>query len=271
MFRSGLDRGDDRLALRIGQVSDNHGKSGLHHRQEGGGFHRTAFDREEHGGFFIREGRSFEDLVVQDIHLGGGIGPGGDGHRHHILTPAAQPDAVTEGVVTVTARKDIESGDVGPGTETLHRSLPVHAHCASRLLIADHHLGTIDKSATHDGMDRLRAQAGAFGQHVIADGREGRTVHDAFVHIVAKRLEFGIDFLTEGRIRDKVLEIGADLGEGGFRVDTQVQGLLQHVDEHLAHLVLGFHNQDGILLREAAQIFRRRLGQPENAGYHRFK
>ena len=117
-------------------------------------------------------------------------------------------------------------------------------------------------------MDRFRAHAGAFAQHIIADGLEGGTVHDALIDIMAERLEFRIDLLPERRIRDHSLEIVADGREGGFRVPALVQGQFEGVDEQLAHLVLGFHHQDGILLREVAHILRRRFRQPENTGNH---
>ena len=136
------------------------------------------------------------------------------------------------------------------------------------VLFAHHDFGAVHEGATDDRMDRLRAHPGALAQHIVADGVEGGTVHHAFIHIMAERLEFRIDLLPERLIRDHPLEIVADGGEGLLRVRTLIQREFQRVDEQLAHLVLGFHHQDGILLRKAAHILGRRLRQPENTGNH---
>ena len=195
---------------------------------------------------------------------------GGDGHGHQVLSPAAQTDAVAEGIVPIAAGQDIQSRSGRTRTQAFHRRLPIHAKSAL-ILLAHHDFGAVDKGAAHDGMDRLRAKTCALAQHIIADGRKGRPINQALVHIVAKRIQFAIDLHAEGRIRHHPLEVVADGIEGRLRVRPLIQCLFQHVDEHLTHLVFGFHDQDGILLGKVAQIFCRRLGQLENARDHSFQ
>ena len=192
---------------------------------------------------------------------------GGDGHRHQVLAAAAQPDAEAVGIVAVAAGHHVQAGLGGTLAEAGHGSLPVHAERAV-VLFAHHDFGAVHEGAADDRMDRLRAHPGALAQHIVADGVEGGTVHHAFIHIMAQRLEFRIDLLPERLIRDHPLEIVADGREGLFRVRALIQRKFQRVDEQLAHLVLGFHHQDGILLRKAAHILCRRLRQPENTGNH---
>ena len=214
--------GDDGLAGRIGQVADDDGQVRLHHRQERGRFHRAVFDRAEHRGFLIGEGRPRQDLVAQHIDLRGRIVPGGDGHRHQVLSPTAQADAVTEGVMAVTAGEHIQAGGAGAGTETFHGRFPVHAKGAVAVFFAHHYLGTIDKGAADDGMDRFSAETGALAQHIVADGRKGRPIDHALIDILPERLQLPVDLLAEGRIGHQTLEIRGNFLEGRLRIGPMV-------------------------------------------------
>ena len=136
------------------------------------------------------------------------------------------------------------------------------------VLFADHDFRPVDEGTAHDGVDRLRAEAGALGEHIVADGLESGPVNHALIDIMAERLELRVHPLAEGPVRHQPLEIVADGRESRLRVVPPVERLFQRVDEQLAHLVLGFHHQDGILPREVAHMLRRRLRQPEYTGNH---
>ena len=170
--------------------------------------------------------------------------------------------------MAVTAGEHVQAGNAGAGTEAFHGRFPIHAQGAVAVFFADHDLGTVDKGAADDGVDRFGAEAGALAQHIVADGREGRTVDHTLIDILAEGLQFPVDLLAEGRIGHQSLEIRGDFLEGLLRIGSMVQGRLQHVDEHLAHLVLGLDDQDAVLLGKAAQILGGRLGQFENSCNH---
>ena len=267
MIRSRFGLGNHRPAVRIGHIDHVNGKAGLHHGQERSRSKDAVGHGAEHRRFLIGQCRDVQDRIPEDVELRGRAVAGGDGQGHHVLPTPAEPDAVPLGRMSIPAGKHVEARRGGPLPDALHRGVPVRAEGAM-VLLADHHFGPVDKGAAHDRMDRLGAQARAFGEHIVPDGLESGPIDHALVDIMAERLEFRVNLRREGRIRHHLLEIVADGREGRLRVDPFVHRLLQRVDEHLPDLVLGFHHQDGILLRKVAQILRRRLRQLENTGYH---